>query len=164
VAKLSKEKISPSGKNNYFRPIVLFLDWIESSPVNVEALDGAQLTLRRTDSIRKSIKLWEGLIHRHQEAAVDAGIRRNRLEPLERRNEWMPLVLIVNGTLDRTIPILTRLSASTVIDRTNSIIYIHLLMTSLMVSRPCRPATYYSAYVCHIRFDASSILTFVLML
>ena len=151
MAKLSKENMSPSGRNNYLRPIVLFLDWIESSPVKVDAFDGVQLTLQQTDSIRKSIKLWKGLIHRQQEAALLSGISKNRLEGLEKRDEWMPIDMIVNGILDRTIPILSRLSESTVIDRKDSIVYIHLLMTSLMVSRPCRPATYYSAYVYHVR-------------
>jgi hypothetical protein len=138
---------SASGMANYYTPIVHLFDWITSSTAGVTACGGLVLSVEQHHVLDKTLKAWRRirapLYKKTRREAVD----NNRLERMQHRYHWTSVVAVVNALRDVVEPRMTALTGWRSLSAGERVEYFELLMFALIVTRPCRPCTYYSAYV-----------------
>lgn len=95
----------------------------------------------------KTLDAWRLIRVRNFKKSKREGVDKNRLKSMKHRNHWTSVAAIVNASRDTVLPRLKALTEQKSLSAGEKIEYFELLMFALIVARPCRPGTYYSAYV-----------------
>ena len=142
--------MKPSAKASFMSAIIYFLEWIVHSTSAVTACGGITLSAEQDRVVDKTLHAWQKLRGRESKLAKRAGADNNRLENMQARKQWASVVAIMDMSKTIAVPRLTALSAAIgqrSLEAAEQIEFFELLMFALVVARPCRPCTYYSAYV-----------------
>jgi len=138
---------SASGMANYYTPVIHLLEWITRSTAGVTACGGLVMSPEQDRVLLKTLEAWRHIrkptFKKSKREAVDS----NRLERMQHRNHWTSVVAVVNALRDTVLPRLNALTEQKSLSAGDKIEYFELLMFAIIVTRPCRPCTYYSAYV-----------------
>ena len=95
----------------------------------------------------KTLDAWRLIRVRNFKKSKREGVDKNRLKSMQHRNHWTSVAAIVNASRDTVLPRLKALTEQKSLSAGEKIEYFELLMFALIVACPCRPGTYYSAYV-----------------
>jgi hypothetical protein len=130
---------------NYYRAVVLLLQWIVSSTRGVTALGGMELDPNQDRQMVKTLNAWTHLRRNKTKKSKRAGADHNRLEDMQLNKRWTEARFIIQALNDVVTPRLQELIAKPSLDWHQMREFFELLMYALVVKRPCRPCTYYSA-------------------
>src|SRR6185295_18631512 len=102
--------------------------------------------------ISKSLDAWTVLRSSQCKKSKRRSSDATRLEVLQAKNHWTDVGSVITALKDVVLPRLESLSdlsdsQTRITDWSEQIEFFEMLMFALMVTRPCRPCTYYSAYV-----------------
>jgi hypothetical protein len=150
VTKLKDAGVKPSTKASFMTAVIYLLDWIVDSTSAVAACGGLPISAEQERVVEKTRKAWLKLRNRETKLAKRAGVDNNRLENMQARNQWASVVAVMDMSKTIAVPRLHALLARIGLQSfssTERIEFFELLMFVLVVARPCRPCTYYSAYV-----------------
>ena len=138
---------SSSGILNYYTPVVHLLEWITRSTAGATACGGLVMSYEQERVLEKTLAAWrlarKPVYKKSKREAVD----HNRLEQMQHRHHWTSVVSVVNALRDTVLPRLITLTEQKSLSAAEKVEYFELLMFAIIVTRPCRPCTYYSAYV-----------------
>jgi hypothetical protein len=103
--------------------------------------------------VEKTRRAWAKLRTREFKLAKRAGADNNRLEKMQARNQWASVVAVMDMSTTIAVPRLNSLLALLLgtggqqrdVSAAERIEFFELLMFALVVARPCRPCTFYSA-------------------
>lgn len=125
-----------------------FIEWINQSTSGVEAFGGAEPSLRDRNSLRQAVDCWR---HHVRVASRDAIREVKRKDVAEAAaiagGEFGTMSVLRPNILGRCLPLLRNFvesGAAALTDNTRHQ-FVSLMMVCLMIERPCRPGTYYSA-------------------
>jgi hypothetical protein len=132
---------------NYYTPIIKLLQWITRSPAGVTACGGLVLSHDQDRALGKTLEAWRHIRKPTYKQSKHEAVDHNRLEKMQHRNHWTSVIAVVNALRDVVLPRLNVLTKQKSLSDSDKIEYFELLMFAIIVTRPCRPCTYYSAYV-----------------
>jgi hypothetical protein len=132
---------------NYYTPVVHLLQWITRSTAGVTACGGLVMTPEQDRILVKTLDAWINIRKPTYKQSKREAVDNNRLEEMQQRNQWTSVVAVVDASRDIVLPRLNTLTDQKSLSSGEKKEYFELLMFSLIVARPCRPCTYYSAYV-----------------
>jgi hypothetical protein len=138
---------SASGMANYYTPVIHLLEWITRSTAVVTACGGLVMSPEQDRVLLKTLEAWRHIRKPTYKKKTREAADNNRLEQMQHRNHWTSVVAVVNALRDTVLPRLNALTEQKPLSAGEKIEYFELLMFAIIVTRPCRPCTYYSAYV-----------------
>jgi hypothetical protein len=144
---LRQNSDEPSTIANYYSPIISLLQWIVRSTSGVVACGGLILSSDQERTLVKTIDAWKEIRQPNYHQAKRKAVLRNTREKMQANNHWTSTTAIRNAMRDTIIPQLRVLTDQKSLSPSDKHQYFELLMFTLMVTRPCRPSTYYAAYV-----------------
>lgn len=148
VTTLSDAGVKPSTKAGFISAVIHMCDWIVDSTTAVAAYGGQSLTAEQERAVEKTRRAWARLRTREFKLAKRAGADNNRLEKMQARNQWVSVVAVMDMSTTIAVPrlraLLPRVAPRT-LSAAERIEFFELLMFALVVTRPCRPCTFYSA-------------------
>jgi hypothetical protein len=133
---------------NYYVAVIYFLQWIVRSAAGVVACGGRVLSADEERRLSKTLDEWQRIREPLYSQAKSDAQRNNTLEQMQASNHWTSVVAIRRALDQAILPSLRAMTEQKEL-RTHreQLQYFEMLMFAIMVYRPCRPSTYYAAYV-----------------
>jgi hypothetical protein len=143
---LIEQKVEPSSIQNYYRPIILLLEWIKESPGPATALGELELDGNQERRLTKTLDAWKRMRIKENKNGKISAAHANALENLW-KDHWSDVATVVKTLKTVVMPRIIEMMAvpSKDYDWKYKCEFFELLMFALIVKRPCRPGTYASA-------------------
>ena len=94
----------------------------------------------------KTLDAWELIREPTYSQAKREAQKKNTKEEMQANNHWTSLVAIKNALDETIVPRLLALTEQKdTLSNSDKWQYFEMMMFAIMVSRPCRPSTYYAA-------------------
>lgn len=116
------------------------------SPAGVVACGGRILSADEERRLSKTLDAWKLIREPTYSQAKKEAQRKNTKEEMQANNHWTSVVAIRKAVDAMIVPrllVLTEQKDS--LSDSDKLQYFEMLMFAIMVSRPCRPSTYYAA-------------------